>query len=58
MTSHDTMVGNRGLGDTIRTLSGNLECNGKNLDEMNDRINTYRAFAGRLGVDPGTNLSC
>lgn len=58
MTSHDAMVGKCGFGDTIRTLAGNLECNGKNPDEMNDCINTCRAFAGRLGVDPGTKMSC
>ncbi|KAL6904328.1 lysozyme-like domain-containing protein [Trichoderma evansii] len=59
MTSHDAMVGNnRGFGETIRTLAGDLECNGKNPDERDDRINTYKKFAALLRVNPGGKLSC
>ncbi|MGK4585814.1 chitinase [Kitasatospora sp. HPMI-4] len=58
MTSHDAMVNNKGFGETIRSINGDLECNGKNPDERQDRINLYKKFAGLLGTDPGGNLSC
>ncbi|HEV3359511.1 MAG TPA: chitinase [Pseudonocardiaceae bacterium] len=57
-TPHDAMVNGAGFGKTIRIINGGLECDGKNPDEMNDRINRYKQFAGDLGVDPGGNLSC
>lgn len=58
MTPHDAMVQNKGFGETIRSINGALECDGKNPDERNDRINLYKKFAGILGADPGGNLSC
>jgi predicted chitinase len=58
MTAHDAMVGNKGFGETIRSINGALECNGQNADERNDRITTYKNFAGVLGTDPGGNLDC
>ncbi|MFI5618034.1 chitinase [Streptomyces sp. NPDC051567] len=58
MTAHDAMVQNRGFGETIRSINGALECNGKNPDERQDRINLYKKFVGVLGTDAGGNLSC
>lgn len=58
-TGHDAMVNGRGFGETIRNINGDLECNGKNPDERNDRINLYKQFVGMLGTDVGPgNLSC
>jgi len=58
MTPHDAMANNRGFGETIRSINGDLECNGKNPDERNDRISLYKKFTGILGTDAGGNLSC
>ena len=59
MTPHDAMVNGRGFGETIRSINGDLECNGKNPDERNDRINLYKKFVADLGTDVGSgSLSC
>ncbi|MCO6007110.1 chitinase [Actinoallomurus purpureus] len=58
MTAHDAMVRNRGFGETIRSINGDLECNGKNPAQRQDRIDLYKRFADILSVDPGGNLSC
>ncbi|MFB6979070.1 chitinase [Streptomyces scopuliridis] len=57
-TPHDAMVNDKGFGETIRSINGALECDGKNPDERNDRINLYKQFAGVLGTDVGGNISC
>ncbi|MFJ5610083.1 chitinase [Streptomyces sp. NPDC093221] len=59
MTPHNAMVNGKGFGETIRSINGDLECNGKNPDERNDRINLYKKFTRLLGTDVGGgNLSC
>jgi predicted chitinase len=58
MTAHDAMVNNKGFGETIRSINGALECNGKNPAQRDDRINLYKKFVGVLGTDAGGNLSC
>jgi predicted chitinase len=58
MTAHDAMTRNRGFGETIRSINGDLECNGKNPGERQDRINLYQKFVGILGTSAGGNLSC
>ena len=58
MTGHDAMANGAGFGETIRSINGALECNGQNADQMNDRVNLYKQYAGILGVDPGGNLTC
>ncbi|MFJ7276605.1 chitinase [Kitasatospora sp. NPDC098663] len=59
MTAHDAIVNGKGFGETIRSINGDLECNGKNPDERNDRINLYKKFVGVLGTDVGGgNISC
>jgi predicted chitinase len=58
MTPHDAMVHHKGFGETIRSINGDLECNGRNVDERDDRINLYKQFVGILGTTPGGNLDC
>ncbi|CAM5422888.1 chitinase [Streptomyces viridifaciens] len=59
MTPHDAVVNNKGFGETIRSINGDLECNGKNPDERNDRINLFKRFVGVLGTNVGGgNISC
>ncbi|MBO1417662.1 chitinase [Streptomyces sp. FH025] len=59
VTSHNAIVGGKGFGETIRSINGDLECNGKNPDERNDRINLYKQFVGVLGTDVGGGaISC
>ncbi|MET9180281.1 chitinase [Kitasatospora aureofaciens] len=59
MTPHDAVVTNKGFGETIRSINGDLECNGKNPDERNDRINLFKRFVGVLGTNVGGgNISC
>lgn len=48
----------KGFGETIRSINGDLECNGKNASERDDRINLYKKFVGVLGTSAGENLSC
>lgn len=58
MTPHEAMVRDKGFGETIRSINGDLECNGKNPGERQNRIDLYKRFAGVLGVGAGGNLSC
>ncbi|MFE2873405.1 chitinase [Embleya sp. NPDC059259] len=58
-TPHDAMVDDKGFGETIRSINGALECDGKNPDQRDDRINLYKQFVDILGTDVGGgNLSC
>ncbi|WP_380284069.1 chitinase [Kitasatospora purpeofusca] len=58
-TPHDAIVNNKGFGETIRSINGALECDGKNPAQRDDRINLYKKFVGVLGTDVGGgNLSC
>jgi hypothetical protein len=57
MTSHQAMVNGAGFGNTIRAIN-NIECNGGNTAEMQDRVNDYQSFTSILGVSPGGNLTC
>nr|WP_236655943.1 chitinase [Streptacidiphilus jiangxiensis] len=59
MTAHDAMAQGKGFGETIRALNGDLECDGKNPGERDDRINLYKQFVEVLGTDIGPgNVSC
>ncbi|MEU1289278.1 chitinase [Kitasatospora sp. NPDC005856] len=59
MTPHDAIVNNKGFGETIRSINGALECDGRNPDQRNSRINLYKQFVGVLGTDVGGgNISC
>jgi predicted chitinase len=57
LTSHQAMVSGAGFGDTIRAIN-DIECNGGDTAEMQDRVNDYEAFTAILGVSPGGNLTC
>jgi predicted chitinase/chitodextrinase len=58
MTPHNAMVGGAGFGETIRSINGSLECNGRNPAQVQSRINNYQRFTQILGVPTGGNLSC
>jgi hypothetical protein len=48
----------KGFGETIRSINGDLECNGKNPGQRQNRIDLYKRFAGILGTSVGGHLSC
>ncbi|MGW7410982.1 glycoside hydrolase family 19 protein [Streptomyces sp. NPDC054863] len=58
MTPHDAIVNGRGFGETIRSINGYLECDGRNPAQVQSRINSYQNFTQILGVAPGSHLSC
>ncbi|MCO1577512.1 chitinase [Crossiella sp. SN42] len=58
MTPHNAMVNSRGFGETIRSINGSLECNGKNPGQVQSRVSNYQRFTGIIGVAPGGNLYC
>ncbi|MDP9861003.1 MULTISPECIES: glycoside hydrolase family 19 protein [Streptosporangium] len=58
MTPHNAMVNGAGFGETIRSINGALECNGRNPAQVQSRINAYQRFVQILGTTPGGNLSC
>ncbi|MDQ1032262.1 putative chitinase [Streptomyces umbrinus] len=58
MTPHNAMVNQAGFGQTIRSINGSLECDGKNPAQVQSRVNNYQRFTSILGVSPGNNLYC
>ncbi|MFE2597799.1 hypothetical protein ACFXCZ_15065 [Streptomyces sp. NPDC059396] len=53
------MVNDKGFGETVRSINGAMECDGRNPGERNDRINLYKKFVGVLGTDVGGgSISC
>ncbi|MFD7898181.1 glycoside hydrolase family 19 protein [Streptomyces sp. NPDC059743] len=58
MTPHNAMVNQAGFGQTIRSINGSLECDGRNPAQVQSRINNYQRFVQILGTTPGANLSC
>ncbi|MFF5091002.1 lectin [Streptomyces niveus] len=58
MTPHNAMVNQAGFGQTIRSINGSLECDGRNPATVQSRINNYQRFTQILGVAPGGNLYC
>ncbi|MFD5267938.1 glycoside hydrolase family 19 protein [Streptomyces sp. NPDC058335] len=58
MTPHNAMVNGAGFGQTIRSINGSLECDGKNPAQVQSRVTKYQQFAQILGVSPGGNLYC
>ncbi|MGP3983477.1 chitinase [Streptomyces sp. KR80] len=58
MTPHDAMANKRGFGETIRSINGSLECDGKNPAQVQSRVDNYKKFVEILGTTPGDNLSC
>ena len=57
MTSHQAMVSGAGFGQTIEAIN-DIECNGGDTAEMQDRVNDYESFTSILGVSAGSNLTC
>ncbi|MEO3874753.1 glycoside hydrolase family 19 protein [Nonomuraea sp. B12E4] len=58
MTGHNAMVNGAGFGQTIRTINGAVECDGKNPGSVEHRVSTYQNFANLLGIPTGGNLYC
>ncbi|MFD5629928.1 glycoside hydrolase family 19 protein [Streptomyces sp. NPDC127072] len=58
MTPHNAMVNGAGFGQTIRSINGSLECDGRNPAQVQSRVDAYNRFTGILGVTPGANLYC
>ncbi|GKV29193.1 hypothetical protein SLEP1_g38141 [Rubroshorea leprosula] len=57
LTNVEQVTG-KGFGPTIRAINGDRECDGKNLNSVNDRIGYYKQYCNQFGVSPGDNLSC
>ena len=55
--AHDGIIQN-GFGETIRSINGALECNGRNPAQVQSRINNYTKFCNMLGVSVGSNTGC
>jgi hypothetical protein len=47
-----------GFGQTIRSLNGSLECDGKQPSVVQARVDLYKHFCDLLGVSYGNNLFC
>ncbi|MFD4674071.1 chitinase [Lentzea sp. NPDC058450] len=58
MTPHSAMLNSRGFGQTIRSINGSLECDGRNPGTVESRVSKYRQFTGIIGVAQGSNLYC
>ncbi|MFI1485000.1 glycoside hydrolase family 19 protein [Streptomyces sp. NPDC020747] len=58
MTGHNAMVNGAGFGQTIRSINGLLECDGKNPAQVQSRVNNYQRFTQILGTTTGNNLYC
>ena len=57
-TPHDGIVGDHGFGETIRSINGDVECNGGSPEGVTSRVNFYGKFCQMLGVTPGPNETC
>ncbi|MEU8470178.1 glycoside hydrolase family 19 protein [Streptomyces sp. NPDC029006] len=58
MTSHNAMVNQAGFGQTIRSINGSVECDGKSPVQVQSRVDAYTRFSQMLGAAPGGNLYC
>ncbi|MFI8325301.1 glycoside hydrolase family 19 protein, partial [Streptomyces sp. NPDC085529] len=52
------MVNGAGFGQTIRSINGSLECDGRNPAQVQSRVTKYQQFTQILGVPTGPNLYC
>jgi hypothetical protein len=52
------MVNGAGFGQTIRSINGSLECDGRNPAQVQSRVDNYNRIVGVLGVPAGANLYC
>ncbi|MFE2102594.1 glycoside hydrolase family 19 protein [Streptomyces sp. NPDC059468] len=58
MTPHNAMVNSAGFGQTIRSINGSLECDGRNPAQVQSRVDAYQRFVQILGASAGGNLYC
>ncbi|MEU9986922.1 glycoside hydrolase family 19 protein [Streptomyces sp. NPDC048045] len=58
MTSHDAVVNSAGFGQTIHSINGSLECDGKNPAQVQSRVDAYQRFVQILGTSAGDSLYC
>ncbi|MEV0907844.1 glycoside hydrolase family 19 protein [Streptomyces hokutonensis] len=58
MTPHNAMVNGAGFGQTIRSINGSVECDGKSPAQVQSRVDAYNRFTSILGTTPGGNLYC
>ncbi|MGW5329382.1 glycoside hydrolase family 19 protein [Streptomyces sp. NPDC004014] len=58
MTPHNAMVNGAGFGQTIRSINGSLECDGKNPAQVQSRVDAYQRFVQILGTTAGSGLYC
>ncbi|MFB7476088.1 chitinase [Kitasatospora sp. NPDC056184] len=58
ITGHDAVISGAGFGQSIRSINGALECDGKNPRQVESRVNRYKAFTQILGVPTGSGVSC
>jgi len=58
MTPHNAMVNGAGFGQTIRSINGSLECDGRNPAQVQSRVDAYQRFVQILGTSAGANLYC
>ncbi|XRQ05568.1 chitinase [Actinomadura welshii] len=58
MSGHTAMVNGHGFGESIRSINGAIECDGRNPAQVQSRVDAYRRFAQLLGVPTGGNLTC
>ncbi|MFH8442550.1 chitinase [Streptomyces sp. NPDC018026] len=58
MTGHRAMVSGAGFGQTVRSINGAVECDGRRPDQVRHRVAQYDRFARILHVAPGKNKSC
>ncbi|MEU2552329.1 glycoside hydrolase family 19 protein [Streptomyces sp. NPDC014684] len=58
MTPHNAMVNGAGFGQTIRSINGSLECDGKNPAQVQSRVDAYQRFVQILGTSAGSGLYC
>ncbi|MEW1824988.1 glycoside hydrolase family 19 protein [Streptomyces sp. NPDC088196] len=58
MTPHNAMVNGAGFGQTIRSINGSIECDGKSPGQVQSRVDAYTRFTSILGTSTGANLYC
>jgi predicted chitinase len=57
-TPHEAITADHGFGETIRSINGDVECNGGSAEGVSSRVDFYQRFCQILGVTPGDNLTC
>ncbi|MGQ4477742.1 glycoside hydrolase family 19 protein [Streptomyces sp. SAS_276] len=58
MTPHNAIVNGAGFGQTIRSINGSVECDGKSPAQVQSRVDAYTRFTSVLGTSTGANLYC